>query len=232
MYQKFAAVYDAIYSFKDYAAESEKIAAIAAEKQPAAKSLLDVACGSGAHLQHLRAHYACTGLDLSEDLLTVAREKLPDVQFAHGDMRTFDLGRQFDVVTCLFAAIGYMTTLSDLRLAIANMAKHVASGGVMIIEPWITRENFRSGLFHLMTAETETMKIARANTSRIEGDTSVMDFHFMVVSKDGVDLFEEEHRMGLFRVEDHIAAFEDAGMSAAFDEQGLIGRGLYVAVKK
>ena len=44
-----------------------------------------------------------------------------------GDMRTFNLGRQFDVVTCLFRSIGYMQTPIDLLHALVNMAGHLAT---------------------------------------------------------------------------------------------------------
>src|SRR3954470_16047880 len=104
MYQRFAAVYDAIYSFKKYAEEAEKLKEIAFSRSPNAKTWLDVACGTGTHIEYLKTDFKCTGVDLSEDLLKLAREKHADVEFLAGDMRTFDLGRQFDVVSCLFGA--------------------------------------------------------------------------------------------------------------------------------
>ena len=109
MYTKSAAFYDAIYSFKDYAAESARlIALIAAHKRSRGRRLLDVACGTGSHLQHLSKHFEAEGLDASAEQLAIARAKCSGFAFHRGDMIDFDLGRQFDVVTCLFSSIGYV----------------------------------------------------------------------------------------------------------------------------
>ena len=54
MFSRSAHLYDAIYSFKDYAGEAETLRALVEERAPGARSLLDVACGTGKHLAELR----------------------------------------------------------------------------------------------------------------------------------------------------------------------------------
>src|SRR5688500_10199856 len=129
MFSKSAEFYDALYSWKDYPAEAERIRAVVSERAPSAASLLDVACGTGHHLSHLRSWYSVEGVDVEPSLLAVAKERLPGVPFHLGDMRTFNLGRRFDVVTCLFSSIGYMQTPEDLLHALVNMAGHLAPDG-------------------------------------------------------------------------------------------------------
>ena len=231
MYERFAAVYDALYSFKNYEEESQKLIEIVQRANPQAKTLLDVACGTGAHLQFLKDRFECAGIDLSEDQIHVARQRLPGVPLSVGDMRTFDLGKKFDVVTCLFGAVGYMQTLFELEEAIRNMAKHLAPNGVLIVEPWLDRDQFIDGHYGLMTAQTDDMKIARANNSRREGSTSVIDFYFLVTTKSGTEYFTESHRMGLYTVDEYLTAFQRAGLAVERDEKGLMGRGLYTAVR-
>ena len=84
-------------------------------------------------------------------MLAVARQRLPELTLRQGDMRTFDLGKQFDAITCLFSAIGYMPTIDDVRAAIGNMAHHLRPGGVLLVEPWLTPDmaidGHRSALF-------------------------------------------------------------------------------------
>src|ERR687886_1611570 len=125
MFARSARFYDAVYSWKDYAGEAERIHELVQARKPGATSLLDVACGTGAHLAELRGRYRCEGLDLDPDLLAVARERLPDVPLHEGDMRDFDLGRRFDAVTCLFSSIGYMQTVEELEGAVTAMARHL-----------------------------------------------------------------------------------------------------------
>ena len=79
--------------------------------KPDAATLLDVACGTGAHLVHFARKYRVEGIDVSEEQLAVARARLPGVELHLGDMTTFDLGRTFDAVTCMFSSIGYVGSL-------------------------------------------------------------------------------------------------------------------------
>ena len=130
MFTKSARFYDAVYSFKDYAAEAAKVDALIKERNPRARTLLDVACGTGMHLEHLRGRYDAEGLDLDPELLAIARERLPGIRLHEADMIEFDLARLFDAVTCLFSSIGYARTVKNLNRAVAAMALHLEPGGV------------------------------------------------------------------------------------------------------
>lgn len=80
-------------------------------------------------------------------------------------MLTFTLSKEFDVVTCLFSAIGYMTTLRKLRRAVRNMSLHLNPGGVLIVEPWITPRNFIRGRIGAVYVNEAKLKIARFDKS-------------------------------------------------------------------
>ena len=67
-------------------------------------------------------------------MLAQAQIGVPEVALVEGDMRTFDLGRRFDAVVCLFSAIGYMRTTGRADVAVAAMARHLNLGGVMIVD--------------------------------------------------------------------------------------------------
>lgn len=232
MFTKTAEFYDAIYSFKDYETEAQKLhALIQKHKQSRGNSLLDVACGTGKHLSLLREHYDVAGLDLDENLLTIARERNPGVTLHHADMLDFDLGRQFDVITCLFGAVGYVRTPERLRQALSNMIRHLEPGGILIVEPWITPDNFQDGRLHSLFVDAPELKIARMNLSRIEEGLAILDFHFMVGTPAGIDFFTERHEMGLFGHEEFMSEFEVNGMEVMYDQEGLMRRGLYTAVR-
>ena len=166
MYTREARYYDEILSFKDYAAEVRKLVKIIETHLGEGRlSLLDVACGTGKHLEHLCERYDCEGIDLSPTMLEVARERIPYVTLHELDMLTFDLGRAFDVVTCLFSGIGCVKTIDNLYIAIARMAAHVKPGGLLIVEPWFTPEQWQQNTVHMATVDRPDLKIARVNTS-------------------------------------------------------------------
>lgn len=227
-----AELYDLLYGWKDYAAEARRIHELIGARQPLARTLLDVACGTGMHLEQLRAWYAVEGLDAEPRLLDIARQRLPDVPFHSADMRDFALDRQFDVVTCLFSSIGYVQTLDDLQRAVANMAAHVMPGGVLLIEPWLSPDSFTPG--HIggpLIGEAPDLKVVRMNDSRVEGRLSVMEFHYLIGRPGGIEHLRETHALGLFSHDEYRAAFVAAGLRVEHDRAGLMGRGLWIGHK-
>lgn len=232
MFSKSAAFYDALYSFKDYAHEASLLhRLIQRHKRCPGNALLDVACGTGAHLAYLRTDYDVEGLDLDPRMLDVARQRFPEIPFHQGDMVSFDLGRRFDVVTCLFSSIGYVRTLSAVQQAVANMARQLNPGGVLIVEPWFSPETWKPGTPHALFIDQPELKIARMNLSGVEGNLSTLDFHYLVATSAGIEHFTEHHELGLFRPDDYLQAFEAAGLETTYDAEGLTGRGLYLGVR-
>ncbi len=230
MFQEIARYYDRIYAFKDYAAEASKIRAIVEEElRTGGRRLLDVACGTGLHLEHLKAHFDAEGLDLSPELLEISRERNPEVTHHLADMRTFELDARFDVVTCLFSSIGYMTTIDDLRRAIERMAAHLVPGGILLVEPWLTPDAWRPNTVHGLFVDEPELKIARVNTSFTKGRVSVFDLHHLIGTPEGTEYVVEHHELGLYTVDEMTTAFVTAGLDVRYDPDGLTGRGLYVA---
>ena len=230
MFTKSARFYDAIYAFKEYESEAELLHAMIQARVPAATTMLDVACGTGLHLQHLTPRYTAEGLDLDATMLEIARQRCPGVPFHEGDMIDFDLGRTFDVVLCLFSAIAYAKTVERMRQAVRTMARHLRPGGVLIVEPWLTPEAFTAGHLSTRFVDEPDLKIARMNSSSVEGTLSIIDFHYLVGTPEGFSYFTERHETGLFTHDEYLDAFRTAGLSVAFDLEGLMGRGLYIGM--
>ncbi len=232
MFNKSYLYYDKIYAQKDYQAETEKLQLFIEEHlRSDGKRLLDVACGTGQHIQYLSEHFDVEGLDLVPELLEIAKEKYPEVQFHQGNMMDFDLKKQFDVLTCLFSAIGYAKTLDNLHRAIASMARHLVPGGLLLIEPWFTPDAWKPGNVHTMFIDEPDLKIVRMNTSFQEGRLSYFDFHFLIGTDEGTEHFTERHELGLFEIEETRDAFVSQGLEVIYDEEGIAGRGLYIGKK-
>lgn len=121
LYGELARYYDLIYSFKDYRREAVRVKALISHyKKSEGKELLDIACGTGHHLEYLKDEFSCTGVDISNEILEVARKNVEGVVFKRADMATLNLGKKFDVITCLFSSIGYVKTRTNLRKTIRN----------------------------------------------------------------------------------------------------------------
>ena len=234
MYSGSEKYYDDLYASmgKDYAAETEKLHGfIQKYKHTRGSTLLDVACGTGVHAGFLCKDYQVEGIDLNANMLKVARKKHPDIRFMQGDMRNFDLDRQFDVVTCLFSAIGYMTTKSDLAKAIKNMSRHVLPGGVVVVEPWFTAQQWKLGHVSTLQVDKPDAKIVRMSHSGRKGRVSIIEFEYLIGTPKGIEHFAEQLGLGLFTHEEYIEAFRKAGLEVIHDLEGIFGRGLYIGVK-
>ena len=235
LYRELAKYYDKIYHWKDYTIETEKIKELIKQhKTTPGNRLLEVGCGTGHHIQHLQDTYQCTGLDLNEEILEVAREKHPNTEFIQANMINFDLERRFDVITCLFSAIGYVKTYSNLEKTLNAFSNHLDSGGVTIIEPWFTKDVYSVGRPSITVYEDDDLKIARVSVSEIDGDVSVMDMHYLIAERGKkVKHFVDRHELGLFEIEETLEIIKGAGFDARYLPDGLMeNRGLYLGEKE
>jgi ubiquinone/menaquinone biosynthesis C-methylase UbiE len=230
MFTKTAKHYDAVYSDKDYGRESEIVVSLIRERVPETRTLLDVACGTGRHLEYLARQFDCTGVDLDEEMLEIARERVPSLTLHTGDMRNFALDTRFDAVTCLFSSIGYTKTVERMEETIANMAAHLLPGGILAVEPWITPESWIVGKAHSSTVETDEFIVTRMMVAEPVERGRVV-FEYLVGDSSGISKISETHEMGWFTHLEYISAFEKAGLTPEYIQPGITDRDLYFGKK-
>jgi SAM-dependent methyltransferase len=227
-YTQSARVYDALFRQKDYRRAVRSLLRVVRTFAPAAKSLLDVGCGTGRHLELLRHHFRVEGLDLSREMLAIARRRCPGVRLHRGTLVDFSLGRRFDVITCLFGSIGYAKTVRNLGTAVQCMARHLSPDGVLIVEPWIAPERFVSGRLVFDRVDEPDLKVGRMYVTKRRGAVSVFDSHYIVATPAGVTHFTERQELGLFTGRQYRQAFRAAGLEVVATTPDLLGYGLYV----
>jgi ubiquinone/menaquinone biosynthesis C-methylase UbiE len=232
MYSGSAGLYDAIYAGKDYASASSVVTRAIRAVKPAAHSLLEIACGTGRYLEHFQKSFTVEGLDINPDLLKQAAQRLPGCTFHLADMTGFDTGKTYDVVACLFSSIVYVQTVERLNMAVAAMVKHVAPGGLLLIEPFFPPDKYWTGHLVLNTTDLPDLKIAWTYVMQRRGNLGILDIHYMVTRPAGVETFSEVHELGLFADADYASAFRTNGLDFTYDPVGAMGRGLYVAQRK
>ncbi len=222
--------YDHIYAHLDYAGHAAALEEIIAQRGTSGgRHLLDIACGTGRHLECFRAHFEVEGLDLNPELLALANKRLRDVPLHEADFCRFDLNKQFDVITNLFSSIGYVKTRGDLDAAIGCVARHLESGGVALIEPWFRKEKYHAPRVHMVLVDEPNLKICRMNRSEVDGDLSIIDFHYLVATPDeGTRHFRERHELRMFEIEDFATAAQVAGLSHDYIETERFNRGLHI----
>ncbi|TVT60496.1 class I SAM-dependent methyltransferase [Amycolatopsis rhizosphaerae] len=231
-----AEVYELTYRHrgKSWEDEARDVTAIVRAQHPDAASLLDVACGTGAHLAEFARHFDHTeGVEIAPAMRQRALDRLPPGTAVHaGDMRTIRLGRHFDAVTCLFTSAAFLPTPADLTAAIRRMAEHLVPGGVLVVEPWYFPENFLDGYLGGDLVRMPDRVVSRVSHSVRRADATHLHVEWTVADAAGIRRFTEFEVMSLFTREQYLAAFDAAGCDAHYRPGWLTGRGLFVAVRR
>jgi SAM-dependent methyltransferase len=140
-FNAYSQYYDLLYQDKDYAAESKYILGLL-EKYTASsyKSLLELGCGSGNHARYFCQHgLQVTGIDQSEAMVNLANSKAIDgFSPLVGEITTFRLNQQYDVVVALFHVISYLIDNEALISCFRNTYNHLKKGGLFVFDVWFT----------------------------------------------------------------------------------------------
>ncbi|TAK89710.1 class I SAM-dependent methyltransferase [Patescibacteria group bacterium] len=228
-YRLQAQVYDALHTaLRDYNAEAHEVMQLIAKYGNGGKTLLDVACGTGLHLQHFRPSYRVVGLDRSSAMLDRAAMRLQHVELAQRDMRNFDLdGRRFSAVTCLCSSIGHMQSLEDLSDAIECMAKHLEPGGVLVLEPWYTPYTWldRQQPAVVWSGDGSVVRVTLASyvkkDERTEVEHALLQMHHHMGHPLETGYFISQFLTSLFTDEQYEEAIERAGLKLVYESAGI-----------
>ena len=235
LHNQLSKYYDKVYSFKDYLDEAVRLQNLIIKYvESGGNTLLDVACGTGLHLKHLKDDFSCTGVDVSKSMLKIARKNTKGVTFKEADMKTLNLGKQFDVIICLLSSIGYVKTAMSLEKTIQNFSRHLKKGGLALIEPSHAKSFYVSGEPRITTYDGKDAKIARVNFTKIRQTTAVLNMHILIAEK-GKDAkyFVDRHELGLFGINNTLRIMKAAGLKSKYLKSGLMtGRELFVGIKK
>ena len=227
--------YDRLYSYRDYLDEAVRLQNLIIKhslKEP--KTILDVACGTGLHLKHLSDDYSCTGVDISKDMLKIARKNAKGITFKQSNMKLMNLKKEFDVIICLFSSIGYLKNIANLEKTLKNFSNHLTKGGIILIEPSCAKSFYLSGKPSVTVYDKKDAKITRINISKTKQNTAKLSMHIVIAEK-GKDpkYYIDNHKLGLFGIKDTLKSMRNAGFKSKYLTNGLMsGRELLIGIKK
>jgi len=132
LYKDLAWTWPIISPPEHYIKESEEIKrAILKYSKIPVKTLLNLGCGGGHVDWVLKKYFRITSIDISKNMLKLAKKLNPEVIYLQGDMRKVKLNTKFDAVL-IHDSINYMLTKKDLKAAFKIGYNHLKSGGVLI----------------------------------------------------------------------------------------------------
>ena len=147
-------------SIFDYRREFKVCHSILRKYQP--KSVLELGCGAGNMAKHfVEAGYDYTGLDISREMLAIAKRENPGLRFLAGNMSQFSLPRKFDAVVIWGRSFCYMTTNGQVQRALKGIHRALEPGGVLLFD------NFEAdGIFKDLSPMQEEVQIGTKRITR------------------------------------------------------------------
>jgi ubiquinone/menaquinone biosynthesis C-methylase UbiE len=139
MYKRFADFYST-GPYATYSAHmAEQLESILKRIGTSVRTVLDVACGEGTFaVAAASMGFAVTGIDLSEEMLTLARDKAAregvSVEFLQDDMRTMEFERAFDLATCWYDSLNYILELDELKRTFKAVANALTEDGCFVFD--------------------------------------------------------------------------------------------------
>jgi len=215
--KKYAEYYDLFNSGKDYSKECDFLELVFKKysKKPV-KSIFDLGCGTGLHDGELsKRGYRITGLDLSREMIDIARGRNPNDEFIVGDMSNFNLNQKFDAVICMFSAMGYLTKNRQIESFFSSVKNHLNIGDLIILDVW----NGLGVMNELPTsrekiAKMENLRIVRKSFPDLDSKNHINNVKFLVKvfeKKKLIDEYEENHKVRFFFPQELRKYAEDAG---------------------
>lgn len=114
------------------------------------KNHLDLACGVGTlcHLFHSQ-NIPTKGVDISKDMISLARKKYKDIPFEIADILKFQTEEKFTIVTCTCDAINHILKEEELEILFQNVYSYLEKEGYFIFDiinkkEILLNQNFRS----------------------------------------------------------------------------------------
>ena len=216
MYNRFAYVYDALIKDVDYKKWVDYYLKIFQRYGLSdAKLGLDLGCGTGSMTAELSNRgFEMTGIDISEDMLMVAREKSEgqDILYLNQDMCEFELYGTVDFIVSSLDCINYITDKRDLLKVMKLANNYLNPNGLFIFDI-----NTRYKLENVIGDNTFVLEDDDAFCvwqNEYDKKKKTADFYLTFFMKDGEEYvrFDEEHTERAYEIEEIEEIIEKSGM--------------------
>jgi SAM-dependent methyltransferase len=132
-YDVFAPFYDGVMG--DRTDTSAYVRSLVERHRPGAATVLELACGTGSVLKYFGEEgYAVAGIDRSEQMLEIARRKVPQAQLLRRDITRFRVPGRFDAVLCVYDSINHVIGFERWRRVFDRARAHLVEDGVFVFD--------------------------------------------------------------------------------------------------
>jgi SAM-dependent methyltransferase len=143
LYTDLARIYNIMYpKIFDYAAEFDYYSALLTQYR--CQKIVEIGCGTGLLSHYFVDHlYSYLGVDLFEQMLTIARQTVPTGRFIQGDMRNLRLKDPYDAVLITGKSFCHMITNADVMNCMESVYRTLKPGGILVFDNFNATEIFK-----------------------------------------------------------------------------------------
>ena len=140
IYSSFASYYDTLTPDIDYAVWVKYLQSVFALHNKSPKHITELGCGTGSvTLELCKSGYGVTGVDLSGEMLSHARQKLDnagytDTLLLRQDMARLDMLNKTDAVICCLDGMNYLIRPGELLSCFRRVKVFLKQGGIFIFD--------------------------------------------------------------------------------------------------
>lgn len=207
-FKQYSKFYNLLYKDKNYQQEVDYVDKLINQNGKIVTSILDLGCGTGIHAEMLyEKGYDICGVDLSEEMLNVARESAKisnkNIEYIRSNITELNLDRKYDVVTSLFHVISYLSNNRDIIKTFKNIKSHLNEGGLFIFDFW-----YGPGVLsdkpstRIKRVEDNEIECVRLTESVLYNELNCVDVNFELFINDkksnSTEVTRETHRMRYF----------------------------------
>ncbi len=219
IYNHFAYIYDVLMDDVDYSGWVDYIERILKIYGVKPARIVDLACGTGNITIMLKARgYDVIGIDQSEDMLSVAKEKAEksfmDIPFICQDMRFLELHGPVDAITCICDGINYILSLRDLDMLFQSVRRYLNPNGIFIFDI-SSYYKLSSILGDNIMVETDE-EISYIWINNFDRRTGICEMNLSFFVKDGEHYrrFDETHYQRAYKVDEIVHRLKHNGFKS------------------
>ncbi len=210
-FSSYSEYYDLLYAEKAYDTEVDFLLKVFGRYNVTGKRVLDLGCGTGKHARFLaRKGFAVHGIDLSEDMLRIARSSpvepgSAEVIFSQGDLRSFRAPGLFAAAFAGFHVMSYLPTLADLAATLRCVKSHLDSEGLLFFDFWNGSGVLSDPpLTRVRTVENDRLHLTRIAEPEVNPEACSVAVHYKLLAfekqRKELKVIRETHHMRYFFV--------------------------------